>query len=258
MAAAITGRCTADDGVAVAHHRWGNDDATPPAVLLHGFLSHTKLNWRVTGVVDGLLDAGRWVLGIDARGHGDSDKPHDPASYGQQRMTDDVRTVLDGLGIGRFDLVGYSMGALVAAGVAAGSERVGRLVLGGIGAAAVEHGTWDIATVPQEELIAALRAEDPDEINHGPAASFRAFADRVGADRLALAAAAEARTESDIDFGSIGASTLVLVGRDDPLAERPRVVADAIPDARVEHLEGDHLGATRSDRFAEAIVEFLR
>lgn len=252
-----TGRRTADDGVAIVHHRWGADHSGPPVVLLHGFLSHTKLNWQVTGVVDALLDAGRWVLGIDARGHGDSDKPHDPASYGQQRMARDVGMVLDGLGVGGFDLAGYSMGALVAAEVAAGSDRVGRLVLGGVGAAAVEHGTWDIATVPQAELVAALRAEDPDDIDHGPARSFRAFADRSGADRLALAAAAEARTESDIDFGGISATTLVLAGRDDPLAERPGVLADAIPEAEIEHLEGDHLGATRDERFPRAIADFL-
>lgn len=253
----VTGRFTADDGVDIAHHRWGTDHAGPPVVLLHGFLSHTKLNWQVTGVVDALLDAGRCVVGIDARGHGGSGKPHDRSCYGQRRMALDVHTVLDGLGVERLDLVGYSMGALVAAEVAAGSDRVGRLVLAGVGAAAVEHGTWDIATVPQEELVAALRADDPGDVEHGPAASFRAFADRVGADRLALAAAAEARSGSHIDFDRIGARTLVLVGRDDPLAERPEVLVDAIPAAELEHLEGDHLGATRSDGFPRAIADFL-
>lgn len=252
-----TDRSPAGDGTTIAHHRWGTDLSGPPVVLLHGFLSHTKLNWQVTGVVDALLEAGRWVLGVDARGHGESDKPHDPERYGQERMANDVRTVLDGLGIGDFDLVGYSMGALVAAEVAASSDRVGRLVLGGIGAAAMEHGTWDIGTVPQAELIAALRAEDPDTIDHAAAASFRAFADRVGADRLALAAAAEARAQTDIDFGRIGATTLVLAGRDDPLAERPEVLADAIPQAQLELLNGDHLGTTRDEGFPRAIADFL-
>lgn len=252
-----TGRSSADDGVTIAYHRWGTGRSGPPVVLLHGFLSHTKLNWQVTDVVDALLEAGRSVLGIDARGHGDSGKPHDPARYGQERMASDVRTVLDELGVGDFDLAGYSMGSLTAAMVAADDPRVGRLVLGGIGAPAVEHGTWDTGTVPRDELVAALKADDPDTIEHRGAASFRAFADRAGADRLALAAAAEARESCDVGFDRVGATTLVVAGREDPLAPHPEVLVETIRDAHLELVDGDHLGATRSDRFPTVIAAFL-
>lgn len=257
MTRAVSGELTVDDGVAIAHHRWGEPGDAPPVVLLHGFLSHAKLNWQTTGVSRALVTAGRWVVGVDARGHGRSDKPHDVAAYGRERMAEDVRAVVADLGVPGFDLAGYSMGALTAATVAVDDDRVGRLVLAGIGAAAVEHGTWDISSVPPDELVAALRADDPDAIGHAGAASFRAFADRAGADRLAMAAVAEARGSERIPFERIPAETLVLAGRDDPLAERPEVVADAIRDARLELIDGDHLGATRNDRFATVIAEFL-
>lgn len=258
MRDAEAGRFVADDGVTIAHYRWDAGGARPPVVLLHGFLSHAKLNWQTTGVVGAILDAGRSAIAIDARGHGSSDKPHDREAYGQARLAQDVTDVLNELGVEDFDLVGYSMGALVAAIVAADDDRVDRLVLGGIGAPAVEQGIWDTGTVPRDELVAALRADDPDTIEHRGAASFRAFADRAGADRLALAAAAEAREEHDVGFDRIRATTLVVAGRDDPLATRPEVLAETIPDARLELIDGDHLGATRSDRFPAVIADFLR
>lgn len=253
----MSDRLTVDDGVAIAYHRWGDPGHEPPVVLVHGFLSHAKLNWQTTGVTRALLGAGRWAVGIDARGHGESDKPHETAAYGRQRMARDVVAVVDEIGAGTIDLVGYSMGALVAAVVAVDGERVRRLVLGGIGAAAVEHGTWDISSVPPDELIAALRADDPRTIDHRGAASFRAFADRARADRLAMAAVAEARSSERIAFERISASTLVLAGRDDPLAERPEVLVEALHHARLEVIDGDHLGATRNDRFPEVIGDFL-
>ena len=110
------------DGVAVAVHRWGTPGELPPVYLQHGFVADTRLNWVGTGTVAALLAAGREVVGIDARGHGRSDKPHDPAAYGELRMAGDLRGVADALGHDSFDLAGYSMGATIAMLVAAAVE----------------------------------------------------------------------------------------------------------------------------------------
>ena len=52
----------------------------PPVLLLHGFAASADRTWRDNGWVDLLGDLGRDVLAVDLLGHGDADKPHDPAA----------------------------------------------------------------------------------------------------------------------------------------------------------------------------------
>ena len=42
-----------------------------------------------------LTAAGRRVIAPDARGHGRSEKPHDPSRYGEDRMARDLAVLLD-------------------------------------------------------------------------------------------------------------------------------------------------------------------
>jgi pimeloyl-ACP methyl ester carboxylesterase len=253
-------RTVADDGIGVTWYRWVPAGASTrhdvPVVLQHGFVSSAAGNWENTGIVGGLEAAGRVVTAIDARGHGRSDHPHDPALYGEERMARDVSAVVDELGVGRYDLVGYSMGAIVALLVATVDSRVRRLVVGGVGAGVVELGGLDTRHVSTDALVHALTTDDPDAL---PAAvrGFRRMADANGSDRLALAAHASVRHASPIDLASITAETLVLAGADDPLAARPEVLVDGLPDARLRRVRGDHLGALRDPAFTEALVEHV-
>ena len=102
------------DGLELAYREWGEKTALAPVVLHHGFVADADANWVATGVVDALTAAGRAVIAPDARGHGSSEKPHDPARYGEQRMARDLTVLLDTIGLCQIDLVGYSMGAIVA------------------------------------------------------------------------------------------------------------------------------------------------
>src|SRR2546421_10923256 len=79
-----------------------------PVVLLHGLSSSTKGNWQEPGIWAALVDVGKRVIGLDARGHGRSDKPHDPSAYRDHAMVRDVGALLDHLGLESTDLVGYS------------------------------------------------------------------------------------------------------------------------------------------------------
>lgn len=250
-------RFAADDGVEIAHYEWGAEHAGPPVILHHGFLADARLNWVAPGVVDALVAAGRRVLALDARGHGRSDKPRDPARYGEAAMARDLMRLADRVGAARYDLVGYSMGAIVSLIAAAGDARVRRLVVGGVGAGVVELGGVDTRALPSAALVAALEADDPSRIADPAVARFRAFADAVGADRLALAAHARVVHATPIALERIGAPTLVLVGESDPLAARPEILQAAIPDAALRIVSGDHLGALADPGFAPAIVAFL-
>src|SRR5476651_2600972 len=96
-----------------------------PIVLVHGFASNKQVNWVNPGWVATLTRAGRRVIALDNRGHGASSKLYDPAAYHSAMMADDVRALLDHLRIERADLMGYSMGARIAAFLAVEHE-IGR------------------------------------------------------------------------------------------------------------------------------------
>jgi pimeloyl-ACP methyl ester carboxylesterase len=92
-------------GVRIHYRVWGKGD---PIVLIHGFTASIDTNWVRPGVVDKLDDDFK-VIALDLRGHGKSDKPHDPAVYGDEMAMDVVR-LLDYLKIDKAHVVGYSLG----------------------------------------------------------------------------------------------------------------------------------------------------
>src|ERR1039458_9565262 len=105
-----------------------------PIVLVHGFASNKEVNWVHPGWVSTLARAGRRVIALDIRGHGQSSKLYDPAAYHSATMAEDVRALLDHLAIARADVMGYSMGARIAAYLAVNSRaRVRSVILGGLG-----------------------------------------------------------------------------------------------------------------------------
>ncbi|MFZ1155074.1 MAG: alpha/beta hydrolase [Solirubrobacteraceae bacterium] len=245
------------DQTEIAYQEWGEQTLSPPVVLHHGFVVDANSNWVATGVVNALVGAGHRVIAPDARGHGYSEKPHDPARYGEHRMARDLAALLEVSGESQIDLVGYSMGAIVSLIFASEDQRVRRLVVGGVGSGVIECGGVDRRAVPNDAIIDALSVDDPATIAMAEAARFRMLADGLGADRKALAAQAKAVYRGDIALDQISAQTLVLAGDTDPLAIRPEALSQAIPDATLRILSGDHIGAIADPRFAQSIVDFL-
>jgi pimeloyl-ACP methyl ester carboxylesterase len=247
------------DGLEIAYQEWGEAQTggLPPVVLHHGFVANADANWVATGVVDALTMAGHTVIAPDARGHGRSEKPHDPDRYGEDRMARDLAGLLDVLGAPQIDLVGYSMGAIVSLLFASTDERVRRLVIGGVGSGVIECGGVDRRAVPNDAIVEALTVADASKLEVPEAVAFRQLADALGADREALAAQARSVYRGEIALGRISAPTLLLAGETDPLAIRPQVLADAIPEATLEMLNGNHIEALGDPRFRQSIVNFL-
>lgn len=103
-----------------------------PVVLIHGLDSSARVNWQMPGTIDALA-RDHQVIAIDLPGYGESDKPDDPAAYGEQ-WVDDVILLLDRLNIRKAHIVGYSMGGMVALKlIAEHPERVISGTLGGAG-----------------------------------------------------------------------------------------------------------------------------
>ncbi|MFD0205750.1 MULTISPECIES: alpha/beta fold hydrolase [Saccharothrix] len=255
-----TATLVVDDGTGIAYHRWDADPGVAqdpvPVVLQHGFSVDTLVEWAARGTVAALTAAGRAVVGVDARGHGQSRKSPDPARYGERRMARDLRAVIATLDVPAVDLVGYSMGGIIALLTAAEERAVRRLVVGGIGAGVVELGGVDTRVLPNDVLAEAMLARHPGSVP-AAVAGMRGFAEVIGADLPSLAAQARSVHKGHIDLAAITAPTLVIAGDDDPLAERPHVLADAIPGAELQVIAGDHGTATGSPAFRSAIVQFL-
>ena len=87
--------------------RYVDQGAGEPVVLVHGYTNVIEYNWIATGVLPNLVKDHR-VIALDLRGHGKSDKPHDPKAYAE--LGQDVVRLLDHLHIVRAHIVGYSLG----------------------------------------------------------------------------------------------------------------------------------------------------
>ncbi|MFL5287909.1 MAG: alpha/beta fold hydrolase [Rhodopila sp.] len=99
-------------------------------MLQHGSAGSLE-DWRECGYVEALKHANRLIL-IDARGHGESDKPHDVTAYEIALRASDIIAVLDELGVRKTGYMGYSLGGWIGFGLAKHApERLRALVLGG-------------------------------------------------------------------------------------------------------------------------------
>jgi pimeloyl-ACP methyl ester carboxylesterase len=224
-------------------------------VLVHGFASTVEHNWGGTGWIAALSEKYR-VIAVDVRGHGFSDKPHEPRSYGYASMGADVTRLMDHLGIERALLMGYSMGASIAIELMLSHpERFRAIVLGGI---AYDDGLED--KLDREAISEAYRADDATTIKSPVAKAYRRFAESMPNDLKALAALIDA-DRSPFDPGKLAAvqmPVLIVVGSNDNAIGDPKPLAKMIPGARLVMLEGrDHMTAPADLRFKEVVLEFL-
>jgi pimeloyl-ACP methyl ester carboxylesterase len=226
-----------------------------PIVLVHGFASYKEVNWVSTRWVATLTRARRRVIAPDMRGHGASTKLYDPASYHTSIMADDVRALLDHLGLGWADILGYSMGARIAAFLAlADPERVRSAILGGLGIRLVES-----AGLPEgvaEALEARSAADVPDRQSRG----YREFAEETGSDLAALAACIRGSRQSltPAEAARIALPVLIAVGTKDEIAGSPHELAALIPGAQaIDIPRRDHMRAVGDKAFKQAVLQFL-
>jgi pimeloyl-ACP methyl ester carboxylesterase len=254
----MTEFATTTDGLRIAYERVGEG---PPVVLVHGFGSSRVQNWRSTGWYGSLTEAGYSVLAIDCRGHGESDKPHDPLLYHHDRMAEDVVNVMEEAGIGEAPYIGYSMGGLIGLRFAQlFPDRLPRLILGGVG----EHYLTGprVSDPERRTLIAdALLAEDKDTITDPRARMFRDFADQPGKDRLALAACMRAMSPPlpRATLQILRLPILVICGDQDDVAGAAGPLAAIFSHGFAAIVPGrDHMSAVGARPTRQAAIDFLR
>ena len=227
----------------------------PPVLLIHGFASNAVVNWVDTGWVRHLNRSGFRAIAMDNRGHGSSAKLYTPQDYGTPRMAEDARRLLDHLGIGRADVMGYSMGARITAFLAIQHPQYVRsAIFGGLGVNMVRPmaGTGPIAT--------ALEAPSIDDVSNPTARTFRAFADSTNSDLKALAACIRGARDpiSSDDLKRLQCPVLVAVGSADVIGGSAADLAALIPGAQAVVMEGRyHMKAVGDRVYKDAVTEFL-
>lgn len=241
-------------------------------VLVHGWLSDATM-WGNDGKGNAKLSPlpGFQVIAIDCRGHGKSDKPHNPLKYGAE-MAEDVVRLLDHLRIKRAHLVGYSMGTFIVAKVAARHpDRVISLVYGGQApliprlhpagspeiddfAAAVEKGQ-SLGTYIAKYMPTDGKKLTPEQANNLAKYAY------AGKDVRAWALAGKSFANLQVrlaDLKKCPAPTLFICGENDPSKPSVIEVQKALGKGEVVIIKGsNHMTTLINPAFGSALVSFL-
>jgi pimeloyl-ACP methyl ester carboxylesterase len=205
----------ASDGIKIHYIEDGKATATgAPVILIHGYTGTARGNWFSNGVAEALAKK-HWVIAIDCRGHGQSDKPHDPQKYGSA-MARDVIELMDQLKIAKAHIHGYSMGGMITGQLlAAHPERFITASFGGSGVPEVDQ-EW------KAKLPADKPGPDPQE-----AEAREKLAHHPDRDEDALRAVREAWTPESrgkIDLTQVTVPVLAINGEyDGPNAKTVRM-----------------------------------
>ena len=222
-----------------------------PLVLLHGFTDNSEA-WREYGFAAPLLAAGRRLIMIDARGHGRSSRPHDPADYSPRARAADVVAVLDALHLARADVLGYSMGGWTAYCVAKFfPDRLRSIIAGGTQ-------PYGQSLEPYRRIMACgldSWADIVEEMADRPVPRRRLLANDVGA---LCAVVAEDRPNIASAVARAGVPMLLYAGGADPIHDLMRRFAREADAEFLSLPERNHIQALlAAESVVPRVVAFL-
>ena len=250
MSASIRSSITTPDGTNIALHRMGEGRTV---LMFHGLFSSAQMNWVKFGHAALLAQNGFECIMPDWRVHGDSDAPTDPALYSPGVLVRDALHIVETLGLEDYDLVGFSLGARTATSAVIAGLTPRRLVLGGMGIEGLSN--WQQRSAFFVDMIDRF-----DEIERGdPAFMAKSFMKAQGIDRAAARLLLTQGVE-DIDIAQlsrISMPTLVLIGDEDRDNGSPEKLRDALPDATMAVVPGNHMGSVTKADMGRAVLEFL-
>lgn len=240
---------TAPDGTPLAVHTLGEGW---PVLLLHGLFSDANTNWIKFGHAARIAAAGFRVLMPDARAHGASGAPHDPARYPRDILLDDVQFLIDELALTDFDLGGFSLGARTVARLLEQGLAPRRAVLAGMGREGLSGWTdrrgFFVAAIDRRE---AVKPGDP----HYFAVQFLKT---QGVDPIAARLLLESfGDEGQPDWSAMMPETLVVCGTEDDDNGSAEALARVLPDARYVPVPGTHMSSVTKAALGEAMAAFL-
>lgn len=241
-----------NEGVRI-HYEVDGTPGKPTIVFQHGFLERLQV-WRERGFVERVKDD-FYVLLVDARGHGASDKPHDPEAYDMRARVLDITAVMDAEGVPLAHYHGYAMGGTI--GWATMIYAPQRFLSWTIGGSMPMRDTTDAANRAAEDFdayYAGALARNP----HVKAADEAGLQDRAALKAAHTERAKWQGAEQAVRLAK--GPILVYVGTEDqphPGALRAR---ELNPNLRVIELQGDDHGqaAQRPEIVAPAMLEMIQ
>jgi pimeloyl-ACP methyl ester carboxylesterase len=237
------------DGVRLAYQELG---AGRPVMLLHGLFSSAEINWIRYGTAERIAAAGFRLILPDLRGHGQSDKPHDPALWPEDVLARDMEALIAHLGLEGFDLGGYSLGARTVVRLMARGMKPGRAILAGMGlegltGAEARQGFF-LNVIEKAGTFAPGTAEYAAE----------AFLRSTGADGVAIAHLLRVPAWTPLEtVRGLETRTLVLAGVDDHDNGSAAELALALPHAAHVSVPGNHMSAVTKPEFGAALAGWL-
>jgi pimeloyl-ACP methyl ester carboxylesterase len=238
-----------------------------PVLLIHGFTSSIQGQWAAPGIIKALAEDHQ-VIALDNRGHGKSDKPHDPKQYGTEMVEDAVR-LLDHLKIEKAHVVGYSLGAMISCKLlVTHPERLRSVTLGGAGGFREGDSTrrFEILAESLEQgkgfgpLIEALTPAGKPKPSEEEIKQINHFLEN-GNDTKALAAVIRGGKGLAVSDEAVKANkvpTLALIGEIDPLRKGVDELKERMPDLKVVVIDGaDHITAFSRPEFVKELKAFL-
>jgi len=248
--------------------RYLDSGAGAPVVLVHGFTANIERAWIETGMVENLARDYR-VIALDLRGHGKSDKPHQPAAYDQ--IGTDIIALLNYLRIERAHAVGYSLGGIILAKLlTTHPQRFISAVLGGAAYRRSQSADADEAAdaaareieagIYRALVVSTWPTDEPPPNEHAILSRSKEISQ--GSDVRAHAALMRSRRPlvvTDAEIAKVRVLTLAVVGEADPALPRVKAMMKRWPGLAVEVVPGathptvHARGLPRNPQFAAAI-----
>ena len=240
---------TTSDGIRLAFHEVGEGRAV---ILLHGLFSDAQMNWIKFGHAERIAAAGFRVIMPDLRAHGRSGKPHGAEHYPSGILARDLRELGEHLGLGDFDLGGFSLGARTVVEAVGEGMRPRKAVLGGAGLEGLRN--WKRRKDFFLEAIAMF-----DEVERGdPHWLSIQFMKSQKVDREAARLLLDSFEDSRPEWlRAFTMPTLVVCGSEDDDNGSAEELAEALPNAIFEEIPGTHMSSVTKPELGEAIASFL-
>ena len=238
------------DGTRIAWREIGEGRAL---LLIHGFFSDAITNWmKFTPTAQRLADAGFRVIMPDLRGHGSSDRPHDPAAYPLDILADDQIALLDHLGITDYDLAGYSLGARTAARLLARGAGPRRAILSGMGLAGLT------TTGTRKAYFRNILTNIGTHARGSAEWLAEAFLKSSGGDAIALNLLLDSFVDTPIAaLQRFDLPIGVVCGSEDDDNGSAADLAACLPQGKLITVPGTHMSAVTRPELGEAFVKFL-
>jgi pimeloyl-ACP methyl ester carboxylesterase len=249
MSGAQVQHWTASDGVDLAFHELGSGR---PVVLLHGLFSDANMNWIKFGHAAHIAERGFRVIMPDLRAHGLSGRPHEPEHYPVGVLARDLRELVSHLGLGDFDLGGFSLGSRTTVEGVGEGLKPRRAILGGAGLDGLRH--WERRKnffLEAIELFDRVPRGDPHWLSIQ-------FMKSQKIDRVSAALLLQSFADAFIDWlKAFTMPTLVVCGSEDDDNGSAEELADALPNAMFKEVPGTHMSSVTKPEFGAAIADFL-